>query len=943
MKLRLLLLSVLVLYTFGFGGNTGKIAGVIKDLTTGEPLVGANVFIEGTKQGAAANIDGYYVILNIPPGKYNLAASALGYHKKTITGVSISIDQTTTIDFQLQSAVVELKDEVVIVASRPLVQKDQTAKTAVVGGDDIKALPVTEVSQVLNLQAGMVAGSLRGGRSGEVAYWIDGVPVSDAYNGGQVVEVNKSIVQELQLISGAFNAEYGQAMSGIVNIATKEGGQQFTGGVGVYIGQYVVSSEKTYTKAVDGHDSLTSDLFPGLNKFRPTAIRNIEANVSGPLIGEDVTFFANGRYIYFDGYLKGFNRFNPSNIAFTDSIGTFHLNRDSSGIGDSSIVPLNNSERYYGQGKLTFRITPLLKLTGNYIYDYTKSKPYDGYNRDNRFYFYNPNGLGNDYNYSQTFIFQLSHTLNQTTFYTLGGSLFKKDFKHYLYENKNDPRYVNPQLLQRQDGYSFYTGGTDMRHFSRSTLTGLVKFDISNQFNETNLFKAGVELRRHDLRYDEITALQPIQSQVAFKPSKDDPFIQTQIPDISTPYRNKYSHTPYEMSGYIQDKMEFKDIIVNIGIRYDFFEPDGKVLADPTDPNIYNPIKTENRFVDANHNGKQDDGEDTLRVSDRAKYWYKKASAKAKFSPRLGISFPITARGIVHFSYGHFYQMPRFERLYENPDFKIGLGTGNQGVVGNADLLPEQTINAELGIQQQLTDDISLDVTTYIRDIRGLTGTQGEEIIVFGGASKYSRFTNSDFGFVKGIVLTATKRFSEGLTATADYTFQVARGTASNPSQARDAIAGGAQPDIQLTPLEWDQRHTLNTSIAYSGSNWGLSAIGQFGTGTPYTPRKSQDISTLLTNSEIKPTFFNVDVRTYYQFDVDVIKFIVFARVFNLFDFRNETSVFDDTGRAGFSTDKATAQKTNPTQRVNTLDQWFSVPLNYSEPRRIEIGMNLEF
>ncbi|MDD8017820.1 MAG: hypothetical protein PHP42_05570, partial [Bacteroidota bacterium] len=438
--------------------------------------------------------------------------------------------------------------------------------------------------------------------------------------------------------------------------------------------------------------------------------------------------------------------------------------------------------------------------------------------------------------------------------------------------------------------------------------------------------------------------LQPVQGQTAFNPAKDNPYIQTQILPTSAPTHNKYSHFPYAVSGYIQDKMEFKSIIVNIGVRYDYFEPNGKVLSDPSDPDIYNPIKVENRFVDTNQNGLPDPGEYVLTIADRTKYWYKKATPKAKFSPRLGVSFPITARGIVHFSYGHFFQTPRFERLYENPGFKLGLGTGNQGVIGNADLQPEQTINAELGVQQQLTDDISLDVTTYIRDIRGLTGTQGEEIIVFGGASRYSMYTNSDFGFVKGIVVTATKRFSGGVTATADYTFQIARGTASDPQQARNAIAGGAQPDIQLTPLGWDQRHTLNTTIAYSGSNWGLSAIGQFGTGTPYTPRKSPAISTLLTNSEIKPTFFNVDLRTYYQFDVDAIKFILFARVFNLFDFRNETSVFDDTGRAGFSTDETYAKNQNlSTQRVNTIDQWYAVPLNYSEPRRIEIGMNLEF
>ena len=152
-----------------------------------------------------------------------------------------------------------------------------------------------------------------------------------------------------------------------------------------------------------------------------------------------------------------------------------------------------------------------------------------------------------------------------------------------------------------------------------------------------------------------------------------------------------YDRRPQEFSAYIQDKLEFKDFILNIGVRFDYFEPDGFVLNDEhpnggirtytvDDPNIYAPIKPATIRRRRSKNGRA--------------YWYKPAKAKSQFSPRIGASFPITAQGIVHFSYGHFFQVPRFERLYENPDFKIGFGTGNQGVVGNADLKPEQTINA---------------------------------------------------------------------------------------------------------------------------------------------------------------------------------------------------------------------------------------------------------
>ncbi|MFH0990865.1 MAG: TonB-dependent receptor [bacterium] len=940
MKPIVALLAISVLCgTLTVRGASGKITGVIKDKKTGEALIGANVRLENTRLGAVTDLDGRYVILNVPASDYTIIASMVGYRQYRTTGVRVNIDLTTTIDIEMSEEAIETS-EVVVIAERPLVQKDLTAKTAIVSGKDISAMPVSEVSSVLTLQAGFVAGSLRGGRSGEVAYWIDGVPVTDAFNGTQVVEINKSLIQELQLVSGAFNAEYGQAMSGIVNIATKEGGIKYTGGVGIYGGDYL---------------SFNKELFPG-NQFNPTNIRNIEANLSGPIFGDDLTFFANARYIYFNGYLKAFNRFNPSNISYTDSLGVFHLFRDQSGKGDSSTVPMNWSERYYAQGKLTWRIASLMKLSANYIFDYTKAKPF------NRSYFYNPEGMGNNYNQSHTVIFQFSHSVTPSTFYTIGGSYFLKDFKYYLYDlqyadsisptgqfmgqyevvNPNGPRYVHPLLFISNDSYSFLTGGTDLSKFHRSTQTALIKADVTSQIDGMNLLKAGIEFRTHMMEYENIQ-LQPIQSQTDLNVATGDPYIRTRILDISSNSHDYYKRKPREFSAYIQDKMEFKNIIVNIGVRYDYFQPDGQILSDPSDPSIYNPIKPQNRFHDQNRNGNQDPGETEVTLAERESYWFKSASPKSAVSPRLGVSFPITDRGIVHFSYGHFFQIPRFERLYENPRFKIGLGTGNQGIIGNADLQPEQTISGELGVQQQLTDDISVDVTTYLRDIRNLTSTRGDEIIIFGGASKYSRYTNADFGFVKGIVLTLEKRFSNGFNSTVDYTYQVARGSASDPQESRNALTSGALPEVQLLPLGWDQRHTLNVVLSYSTASWGLNMIASYGSGTPYTPRSSTDISTILTNSQLKQSFFNVDLRGYYEVQLASMKMVFFTRINNLFDIRNEYGVFDDTGRAGFTSDESRARLTNPKEYINTLTEWFRIPTFYSEPRRVELGMNLEF
>jgi outer membrane receptor for ferrienterochelin and colicin len=932
MKSRLLLLSVLLLFAFAYApaGNTGKIAGEVKDSQTGEAVVGASIQIQGTSMGAATNIDGYYVILNIQPGTYTLAASGVGYNKKAVSNVQVSLDQTTTIDFKLSSTVVEVGEEVVTVAERPLVQKDLTASTATIDGSQIAALPVTEVGQVLNLQAGVTVDAggglhLRGGRTGGVSYWIDGVPVTDAFNSSQVVEVNKSLVEQVQLVSGAYNAEYGEAMDGIVNIATREGGGKFSGSLSTYVGNYLPNT-----------DPVSKALYTGLDRFRPFDIRNFEGSLSGPVTGDNLTFFANGRYINFGGDEYGIRRFNPQNISYTDNTGSFVLYRDPQGKGDSSIVPMNSSQRSYAQGKMTWHISPVMKLTANYIFDHTKSQPY------NRMYFYDPDGNGDDYNFSNTVIAQFSHSIGASTFYTVGGSYFRKTFNHYLYADPNDPRYVHPKLFFVNDQWSWYTGGTDMNHTNRWDETVLGKLDISSQVNEHNLIKAGAQFTRHKIFYDSYT-LQPIPSETDINLASASPFITTYIPDVTSPNHDMYLHRPVEFAAYVQDKIEFKDLIVNIGLRYDYFNPDGVTLADPSDPNIYNPIKPGNLFFDYNGNGVQDPGEPAKSVADRRAYWYVKSPSKSAVSPRLGFSFPITARGIVHFSYGHFFQIPTYEQMYQNPDFKIGQGTGNQGLIGNTNLQPQETVKGELGVQQQLTEDISMDVTAFLQDIRNLIGTRSNDIVVFGGSASYTQYQNTDFGFIKGITLNVDKRFSGGLTASLHYTFMVARGSASNPQDARNAALGGALPEVQLNPLDWDQRHNVNAQVIYNSPHWGGSANMTYQTGLPYSPRRVTDVTALLTNSQAKPDFVNVDLQGHYDIHFDPLTLVIQLRVYNIFDIRNEINVYDDTGRSGVTIDESRAQQTNPLQRVNTLDQFYHTPTQYSEPRRIEFGMNLEF
>ena len=163
-------------------GTTGKIAGSVIDAATKEPLIGANIIIEGTNLGAAADFDGNYFILNIPPGTYSIKASLVGYASVTFTNVNVSVDQTTKIDFELNEESIELSD-VVVTAERSIVRKDLTSTEATISGENISMLPLEDVSSVVNLQAGVVDGHFRGGRNSEVKYLIDGVPVNDVYSG----------------------------------------------------------------------------------------------------------------------------------------------------------------------------------------------------------------------------------------------------------------------------------------------------------------------------------------------------------------------------------------------------------------------------------------------------------------------------------------------------------------------------------------------------------------------------------------------------------------------------------------------------------------------------------------------------------------------------------------------------------------------------------------
>ncbi|MBN8547565.1 MAG: TonB-dependent receptor [Ignavibacteria bacterium] len=902
--------------------QAGKISGRVLDSQTKEPLPFANVVIMGTNLGAATNLDGEYVIINVPPGTYKIRASMTGYNNYTVENIKVATGLTTSLDFAIVPASFQT-EEVIVVADKPLINKDITASTSIVGDELISELPVTDISDVLQLQAGIVVGGggelhMRGGRGGQVVYQVDGVPVTDAYDNSNVVDVGTNSVKELQVISGAFNAEYGQAMSGIVNIVTKDGNNDYTGSLSFYGGDYLSNKQ---------------DVFWNIQKINPIAVRNIDASLSGAFLRDKLFFFANGRYYYNEGYYYGKRTFLTSDISRENTSNQSYNLVDGSDTsltplagprGDGAFVPTNENTRYFAQGKLTYRMFSGFTVRFSYLFD--KQDYFDGAPRltpDNNLQRFRQ-GISNT--------FSINHAISNSSFYTLNLSYFFKDYRHYLYKdiytgNPSRPTLYVDNRLKQNPPYSFDIGGTNNNRFVRNTGTYSAKLDWETQFNKQISVKFGIDAKQHMIYFENINLVPMTVNGVDAKP-----FNVIVPPETSTDH-DTYHRKPQEISGYVQSKFEAFNLIFNAGLRFDLFNPDGKILADPTDPDIRKPVKPANR---------------AKTYEERLTYWYKDASVKTQISPRLGIAFPITARGVIHFSYGHFFQLPSYELLYSNPDFEVLDGSGNVALFGNADLKPQKTVKGEIGLQQQLSDDMAIDVTLFFEDFRDLTGTQTDQISIFGTQSTYSQYANSDFGFSKGFIVKFEKRFGGGLSVNMDYTFSVTKGNSSNPADARNAILGGAAPETYIAPLDWDQTHTMNLAVSYSVPNdFGISLIANYFTGQPYTPAVNKNTrvtqNAFPRNSDYKNDIFNIDLRAYKEIEIFGQRITAFMRVFNLLDLDNPRGLYSDTGDPYFTFGLLEARKVNPRLYYNTLEELYQNPGFFSEPRRVEVGLSYNF
>lgn len=878
--------------------TTGKIAGKVVDAETGEPLVGANVVIEGTNRGAATASDGSYFIINLAPGSYTVKLMMIGYETMIQKDVRVSVNRTTEVNAKLKVTVLQ-GQEVVVTASQVEIKKDQTSSVRNVTADDMKILPIENTGGIVALQPGVVSGHVRGGRSNETSYLVDGISIYNGYDRSQSIAVDPEALEEIEVITGTFHAKYGEAMAGVVNMVTKEGGNQFHGKLETYLENYYTAHR---------------DVFIGLKPEEIDRNRDFKFYLHGPILKNRLSFFISARASDFLNHLNGIRRFNITDLpdyshwqdanAF-DKNGQYLFQQHT---GDGAIVPMNWYQGFTATGKLTYQLHRL-KMSLSYFADQNRHQDY------NHAFKYKPDGRNIIYNDNYMLLYQLNHFLSPRAFYELKFSYSNSYNADYLYENPTDPRYVHDRYAANYSYTGFYTGGQQKDHRRTRSEKLLGRLDFTWQMNSTNSIEAGAEgaLLRYDNRYYQIQNKYRNSSASGL-------FYEPEVLPDSTAYADVYRKQPFQIAAYLSDKMEYKDMVLTLGARLEYFDPQTHYPS-----NYRNP---------GNLLAKEDQPE-----------WqsvYLDADAKINVAPRLGFSYKLGETALLRFSYGHFFQYPPHSTMYLNNSYV--LSTDNYAsTIGNPQVHPEKTVNYELGLWQVLNDNMDLEVAIWYKDIYELSTVN---IVTTYNGIRYGLYGNKDYGNARGLEVKYHTRFGR-LYTELNYTLQYTRGNADNSRFTFDRAGNNQDPIPTLIPMSWDQRHTLNATVGYNTDRYGLTATAYWGSGGAFTwtPIDQNPLNrvNLFPNNGHKPMHYSIDARAFYDLPTRWgMKLRWSIYVYNLLDRLNEENVDGHTGR----TNQAIIRDSDRLEHwsdFSSYEERIYSPSNWSAPRSIKLGLGLVF
>lgn len=998
-------IGALVLST-AYAATTGKIRGKVIDKQTGEGLIGASVIIEGTSMGASTDVNGEYIILNVQPGKYRLRASYLSYQTVTISNVEVNIDLTTEINFQLASEAVTL-GAVQIVAEAPLVNKSATNTIVQFKADQIENIPVRGVQGVFALSGGIVqqGGNLyvRGGRAGEVAFYVDGVLVNNPMNRQSAGTVINNSIEEVSAQIGGMTAEYGNALSGVVNTSTKIGASK-----------YAVSIE-----------AITDGFFGKESKFLNTysyGLNDYSITVGGPVLpGKDnIRFFVAGSRIFDRStatFLDGFKfpiTFDTTDITQADFEVT---NRDSGiikGLGDgttgrrSTLVNLLNSSELKGGRNFGGLQNDQWSVNGNIYFDlknfnvkvggsYSTSVSYGSLSKGLATYRiaadgYRP-GITETEDYSGYLKF--THIIDPKTFYTISGSTFsflneQGDgilFRNYLkYGDPFDP--ANSYLIgPSREPNSFLVNGISVaspgfmqqkNYIKNSRKNTAGRFDFVRQMDNSWEFKVGAELQYYTLRNYTIAAfslynarfLNPTASDWAVYNKANVTFYGYDIygeefeggtfkdkTGLTVQLPNEGPRHPLSLGTYIQNKFELTDLIMNIGVRLDYIDPGSKMYKNTNSIGLT-----------------QIDGVSILADSSLIAQ-----EATMQISPRIGFSFPVTDRTVFHAEYGKFIAQAALNDLYDaTTSAGRFLAGGLARQFPNPNLKPERTTDYQIGFRQMIGDVSAFDLSFFYKETKDLIVIR--QIYAEPGAphSSYIGNINGDYGTIRGLTLRYDVRRIDRVSLNASYTLQSAQATGSNSGTHfniawQDVSGPNGEPYFPVipAPTDFDRSQFGNINLDYRFAEndgptlfdskvlqrAGANFLFTFSSGRRYT-RNQVSSAFFPTNAPVPYETINASTAPWnFQLDLRVNKIFTVTRgvdldvyiwIVNVLDTKNVTNIYTATGLPDndgyFST--ATGQNYIAQQgpdAKNLYDYLVDNIANYGTPRVIRLGARLTF
>jgi len=912
------LISFISLYSFVCAGVTGKVSGRITNADSGEPLIGANVILKGTVLGAASDLDGYYSILNVRPGYYDLQVNMIGFAEKSVIDVRVEVDLTAFIDIPM--TVQALSSEVIVVqANQKLVKTDVASSQKSISSDQISDMPVSSVSDVVGLSAGVSGLSVRGGSLNETQFMVDGLVLNDERTSEPTTGIPLSSVQDISLQTGGFGAEYSNARSGIINVVTREGSKEnYNGTISLrrspaaqkHFGSSPYDSESFWLKpylddevawtgtnngawdeyqqrqypSFDGWNSISeqtlvdsdpnNDLSPaGAQKLFTWEHRlngaikdpdiNLDAGFGGPvpLISSkfgDLRFFASTLYQE-DMYL-----FEISKPSLKKQSSLFKLTADVK----------DNSKLVYTFFLGSMEGTTLSRGGGtsivNDVWDLASQVDRDGFTMPWRLFtneYWSPTKVDNS-----THALKFTQQNNEKSFFDF---LIKIDHKTYLTDHgpKRDTASVFPVFGEGED--IWYADEAPLGFFGGPVFSveGSLAFggavSTSRDFSKIKSYtiKGNYVLQlnnHHQIK----TGGEIIISDLNLKFGSQNEFLP------SGNYWSESQVNPYRLSFYGQDKIEYRGFVSTIGINLDVLNPNGS---------WYDVDEYDDDFFSSNYT------QDSENNFDK-----KTLDSQVELSPRLAISHPITETSKLYFNYGHYHQMPIAEDLY-----RIRRGFSEEVLtIGDPSLPMSKTISYEVGFDQSFLGSYLIHLAAYYKDIRDQQNYT--QYISANSKVNYSQLTANSYEDIRGFELEFSRLRGNWVTGFVNYEYRV--NTAGYFGLSRYYENPGDQRNFELTNIKQSKprpipsiKSVLNfhTPEKFGPSinrkhllgDWHMNVISRWSKGSWFTYNPN-NVPGIEYNVQFTDRY-NIDLKFSKVLSINRIKIKLYADIYNAFNIKN--------------------------------------------------------